>query len=158
MNGNDPLAQLHPLRAPEAIYWWPPAPGWWLLASLLLLALVLAIWFTMRSYQQRTYLRKASAELASARLQWQTDGDTLSYLQQVNRTLKAVAGRSFPAIDSAALSGSSWREFLNTAVPTPLFGTMLDWAPYAPVPPDDDVADQLGRCAEQWVRQHRRTL
>ena len=30
----NPLDQLQPLIAPPAIHWWPPAPGWWLLALL----------------------------------------------------------------------------------------------------------------------------
>jgi len=29
----DPLAPLRPLHLPDQIGWWPPAPGWWLLAG-----------------------------------------------------------------------------------------------------------------------------
>ena len=29
----DPLAGLRPLHRPLPVSWWPPAPGWWLLAG-----------------------------------------------------------------------------------------------------------------------------
>ncbi len=33
--------QLQPIVLPEPVKWWPPAPGWWLLAATLLIAIVL---------------------------------------------------------------------------------------------------------------------
>ncbi|MCO2006091.1 DUF4381 domain-containing protein, partial [Pseudomonas aeruginosa] len=29
----NPLDRLEPLIAPLPVGWWPPAPGWWLLAA-----------------------------------------------------------------------------------------------------------------------------
>ena len=59
MNPQDPLAALHPLREPLPIGWWPPAPGWWLLAGLALAALLLLAWHALRRYRANAYRRQA---------------------------------------------------------------------------------------------------
>ncbi len=41
-SANDPLAQLRDIHLPDPISWWPPAPGWWVLA-----VVVLALLFFM---------------------------------------------------------------------------------------------------------------
>ena len=41
---SDPLAELRGYHPPDPVSWWPPAPGWWLLA---LLILGLLTWVTV---------------------------------------------------------------------------------------------------------------
>jgi len=43
----DPLAGLHDIHMPEAIGWWPPAPGWWLLLGLVFISIA-ALFFYRR--------------------------------------------------------------------------------------------------------------
>src|SRR3990167_10562255 len=51
-----PLDQLEPLIAPAPIDWWPPAPGWWLLAVLV----PLLLWGLTRLLQRLKRGRTAS--------------------------------------------------------------------------------------------------
>ena len=52
----NPLDQLEPLIAPAPIGWWPPAPGWWLLAVLV----PLLLWGLTRLLQRLKRRRTAS--------------------------------------------------------------------------------------------------
>ena len=53
MNGQDPLAQLRDIHLPDTGGFWPPAPGWWLLALLSLTALALAVLWWRRHLRRR---------------------------------------------------------------------------------------------------------
>ena len=61
----DPLAQLRDIHLPEPIGWWPPAPGWWLLALVFLSALIyVALWWRQR--RARLYFRRQAQHLLEA--------------------------------------------------------------------------------------------
>jgi len=107
----DPLAQLEDIHLPEAVSNWP-APGWWLLAVLVLASVAgAAIW--LWRYRQRNYYRR----LASKQLQqlWNsslTSGDFSNYCEQANALVKRTALTAFPRQQVAALYGESWVDFL----------------------------------------------
>ena len=56
----DPLSALRDIHLPEAVAFWPPAPGWWVVAGALLLALCLgwAWWRRRRRSVRRLALRE----------------------------------------------------------------------------------------------------
>ncbi|RFQ16473.1 DUF4381 family protein, partial [Pseudomonas sp. ATCC 13867] len=47
-----PLDQLEPLIPPAPVAWWPPAPGWWVVAALIPIALW-GLWLTRQHWQPR---------------------------------------------------------------------------------------------------------
>ena len=96
MNPQDPLAALHPLRTPEPVPWWPPAPGWWLLAGLLLAALAWAAWCGWRRYRSNRYRRTARQAVQVILARHAEHGDSARTLGELNTVLKAVALRSCP--------------------------------------------------------------
>lgn len=107
----DPLAQLADIHLPEAVSSLP-APGWWLLALLVLVSVVGAVICLWR-YRQRNYYRR----LASKQLQqlWNnslTSGDFANYCEQANTLVKRTALTAFPRQQVAALYGDSWVDFL----------------------------------------------
>jgi len=59
MNPQDPLAELRDLAQVEAIPFWPPAPGWWILASLIILAVVFGLRIWRKRYLRAAYRREA---------------------------------------------------------------------------------------------------
>jgi hypothetical protein len=154
MQQADPLAQLHPLREPAAVSAWPPAPGWWILAALLLAAIAVALFIVWRHYRRQAYRRQGLRQLDTLRAELESGGDSAAYAQSVNALLKAVALRAFPRRQVAATSGEQWLAFLRETAGE-------DWQPPqaladAPYRPDPAVpVDELHRAAASWIRQHR---
>ena len=154
MNPTDPLAQLHPLREPAAIGWWPLAPGWWILLALLLAAITLLVWLALRQYRRNAYRRQGQVVLAQIHSQWLADEDALGCLTQANALLKAVALRAYPRRDIAGISGQCWQSFLNQS------GGNFQLAPlqaqYRHTEEAVDVEQHLQNCA-RWIKHHRVT-
>jgi len=66
---NSLLADLKPLIAPPPVPWWPPAPGWWILATVLIISLCAAIIWGYRRWQHHVgtrYQREAIKLLVEA--------------------------------------------------------------------------------------------
>ena len=146
MNPQDPLAQLHPLREPELIGWWPLAPGWWMLIALLLLMIAAAAYWLWRRYQQRAYRRQAERQLAALLSAYQGDADSKAFVARVNSLLKAAA------------SGEQWLALLNDTLAhsgtDQTFTAEFAEAGYRPGPPATDP-ELLHQLALAWIRHHK---
>jgi len=154
VNPQDPLANLHPLREPTLIGWWPPAPGWWLLGGIAVLCLLAMLWFCMRRYRANAYRRQALAQLQRMRDAYERDQDASQYSAGLNALLKSVALRAYPQRAIAASSGKQWLQFLNSQVSkTELFGPDFVTAAYRRDCPDMDM-EQLHLAVRTWIRRH----
>lgn len=111
----DPLANLKDIHLPEVGSWWPPAPGWWVLAGLLLLAPLL--WRALATWRKRThaprYHSAAQLELEQHYQHLRQHHDTPAFVQAVSALLKRVAMQCYPAQQVASLSGAQWADFLG---------------------------------------------
>ncbi len=159
MNGTDPLAELRDYHLPEPVSWWPPAPGWWILALLLTaLTLALALWLARR-HRRRAALRLARAELQGLADAWQGDGDALAYVRGLSRLLRRFALVRFERRRVAGLAGEDWLAFLDAHGGEGRFqsdtGRLLIEAAYRPLNglPVAElaslVADWIERCREE---------
>ncbi len=101
---------LRDIHLPSAA-WWPPAPGWWLLAVLALLLVASGAWLAKRR-AQRGPLRAAMREVALLERDYSRNGDTTALAAGASRLLRRVAVRVEP--ECAAASGDAWRAFLKT--------------------------------------------
>ena len=68
MNGQaapqqDPLSQLRDIHTPDPISWWPLAPGWWILAGLVIIGLVFLIRWLIKRKNHQTAVTLAKSEL-----------------------------------------------------------------------------------------------
>ncbi len=157
MNGTEPLADLRAYHLPDAVSWWPPAPGWWILA-LLLIGLVgaLAAWL-LRRHRRQAAARAARAELLAFRGAWDGDGDTLVYVRGLSRLLRRFALVRFGPRRVAGLVGEDWLAFLDANGGAGRFqsatGRLLLDAVYRPVT-DLPVTELAGLVAD-WIECNR---
>lgn len=118
MDSEDLLSQLADIHLPEPVSFWPPAPGWWVLAVLLLIALVVAGRWWQRRHAQRQIYQHASAELERCMQAYRQQQETpeqakLDYLNSVNSVLRRVALVHFPGSNAASLGGPEWVDFIR---------------------------------------------
>jgi hypothetical protein len=149
------LAQLRDIRsAPEAPFW-PPAPGWWLLA---VLAVLLLTWLGRRllaARQLRLRRLRLLAALEAETAQFPADTQPQAFLGAINCLLKVVAIRAFPGQQCAGLQGEAWARFLaEHAPPAADAGALavLATGPYQPQPGFE--AEAVKSAARHWLAAH----
>lgn len=136
MNGADPLSQLKDIHLPPAISAWPPAPGWWLLAALVLAAAAFAGRLFLRRWRYRRAARQAAAELRALAARYRAEGDAMALARALSPLLRQAALAYFPRTEVAGLTGENWLAFLDRSGGGGRFaagpGRALVDAPYRP--------------------------
>jgi hypothetical protein len=153
MNPVDPLAQLHPLREPAAVPWWPPAPGWWLLSLTLLLALAVLLAWLWRHRRRNRYRVLGLRRLEELRTRFDQEGDAVQCRADINALLKSVALHAYPRGDVAPLHGARWENFLERTSGT---GMSFDGSTSVHYRRDGEASgvDHLYRAAATWIQHH----
>lgn len=159
MAAPDPLADLRGYHLPDPVSWWPPAPGWWLLALLGLSLLVLLAGWLVRRHRRGAAARAAQAELTALRAALAQDGDAAACARGLSRLLRRFALVRFPRRAVAGLSGEEWLAFLDAQGGGGRFqtgpGRLLLDAPYRP--PQDLPVAELASLVEDWIRRNRQS-
>lgn len=146
-----PLRDIH---LPADVSWWPPAPGWWLLATLIVAALVVAAWRYARGYRRRAALRT----LERIYLDLQAGEPVARCLPVVSSVVRrfAMAIAASPR-GIAGLVGERWLTWLDSQWEQSSFtngpGRALARAPYAPPSAfSNEDALALTQVCIDWVR------
>ncbi len=150
MNGSGDLAGLlRDIHLPQAPAWWPPRPGWWLVALVLLAAV---LWWLRRL---PAWKREALARLKAAEAAYARHGDAARLLADVSMLLRACTLRLRDRAEVAGLTGQAWieclRELGRGACPAP--EEALVHGAYRKCVELDAAA--FARSAAAWIRRAR---
>ncbi|MEM1142121.1 MAG: DUF4381 domain-containing protein [Pseudomonadota bacterium] len=153
MNGGSILSMLEPLRDPAPVSWWPPAPGWWLLAALACAILVYVARIAFRRWRRGAALRQARhalGELKGSNLEPISLVNALGVLQR--RLCIATCGRKA----CAGLTGEAWIAFLNSraAGQDDCFSADLADLAFRPDPAADQ-SEALLDATERWLGKYK---
>lgn len=126
-----PLRDLH---LPDAVGWWPPAPGWWLLFALALAGLLYLMYRQVLKWRRNAARRIALAELGRLRHEYEQGTDALTLARALSELLRRSMLAYAPRSEVAGLTGNSWLEWLDQGLDDRPFsegaGKSLESLPY----------------------------
>jgi len=146
-----PLRDIH---LPDAVAWWPPAFGWWILAAVVVLigvALGVRAWLQRRHRAARRALRDIVRALEGGAEPAACVSDASIVLRRFAMTINRKSG------DVAGLAGEAWLEYLAGKTRDPAFAAgdarlLLD-APYrAAGNVTTEQAQTVCRVCVDWVK------
>jgi hypothetical protein len=149
-----PLRDIH---LPTPVSWWPPAPGWWLVAVLLALGCGGLAW-GWRQWRRGAVRRRSRQVLRALFREYHQRGEAGRLLQGLSLLLRRIALSHYPREQVAGLVGMAWLEFLDRPLANTRHargfsagaGQALAAGPYATVLPGG--LDGLEDLCLIWVR------
>ena len=155
---NEPVAQslqLRDIHLPPPPDFWPPAPGWWLLAAILFGLLAWAVvvaWKRARLWKTQRRLLALLDELE------RTGMHEPRKLAQLSILLRRIALMHFPRQEVAGLTGESWLHFLDSSGGNGRFargpGRVLAEGPYMPELPGEYDPGDVTALVRDWIRKN----
>jgi hypothetical protein len=150
MPDSSPTLSLKDIHLPDPIGWWPPAPGWWLLALLVpLLFALTASWRRRRRFDPKRLAMQQLLDLQ--KLPNMTPSDKVKAMSVL---LRRVSITLYGRPEAARLAGEDWLEFLDEGLQDRPFsrgvGRVLLDAPYRP-DYSGDLAPLFALC-QRWLK------
>ena len=131
---NPALQQLKDIHLPQAISWWPTAPGWIILYVLALGALVYFIYGIFQKRKQRYRVKYALQRLHQLQALMRDNPQRINIAAELSTLIRRTALSYFHRDAIAGLTGQQWLQFLNESGKTTDFtteaGQILIDAPY----------------------------
>lgn len=157
MNMNSSLARLRDIHLPDPISWWPLAPGWYVLATIIALLLVLGGWKFYQWWRWQQPKRIALKMLTQYEKMAEAQNNTAFICARISELLRRVALVYYPREQVAGLSGEDWLEFLNQTSKTTSFSPVRELlleAPFGNQQPQ--TLTPLFNRAKEWIKQRRK--
>jgi len=158
--GNYLIHGIDEIILPDAVSWWPSAPGWQVLGVVAVLSLIYLLYCRVKRWWRDRYRREALRQLAQVQ---QQAGERLQdVVARLPYLIKVTALQAYPREDVASLSGSDWLNFLDAHYSGPSFsdGTgkkllAVAYLPHEQWQLNDEESNTLIRMSRRWIEKHR---
>jgi len=145
-----PLRDIH---LPDPVSWWPPAPGWWLLALAASILTVLIFVRLRKPKRGRSTKANSRFRLEVLTKEYDEHQDQQRFLRELSSLLRRVSLSFYGRSEVASLTGEAWLRLLDRTLGTDAFrqgpGRILAIGPYQPSV-TVDVPGLVGLCRE-WI-------
>lgn len=153
---------LRDIHLPDSVSWWPPAPGWWIVAMFLLILIFVFI-LSKKFYQNKELHRTVVLEIETIKTRYKNDPDQYELIQSLSVLLRRSCISFYPRHKTAGLTGDDWLQYLDNTFPGRAsainnqfykgVGRTLASSPYiSRSTPIDINADALITLCEKWLR------
>ena len=105
-----PLRDLH---LPEAIGWWPLAPGWWGVIALAVLMLIVLFRYVMKRRARSAARRHALKQLERYCRDYTRHRNAVQMSTELSELLRRTMLAYAPRADVAGLTGEAWLQWLD---------------------------------------------
>jgi hypothetical protein len=150
------LEQLRDIRMPEPASWWPPAPGWWIVAALVLAGAFLVVRALRRRSLEKYYRKEAQRLLDDLYASWQGDEDDRAFASGAHQLVRRIVIHHIGREGVARLTGQAFIDRANSlsaamlSERTSSLLTEHGYRPDAAANADFDIA-QARREIEAWL-------
>lgn len=146
------LAQLRDIHLPPPITWWPLAPGWYILATLI----VLLSFMTIITFYRHHINNRAKRLALSTLSRYKHEHDPLINAK-ISELLKRVALAYYPREQVANLHGDAWIAFLNNTGKGVDFNLVREELLFSPYQATANAnSDLLFEIAFRWIKKRGR--
>lgn len=150
----DPLAALRDIHLPDAVPFWPPAPGWWALAGTVVVLIALGALYEW--YRRGTLRYRVAKEFAAVAADEARFGPGQAVAAEAAVLIRRVLIARGRASETVTLTGAGWESFLTAgkgAMP-PAVAALVARAPYAPPGALDGGPQraEVVRAVTRWLR------
>ena len=115
-----PLRDLH---LPEAIGWWPLAPGWWFVIAVALVTLGYLVHVYLNHRSRSAARRYALRQLNTLTAEFEQHGNAVAFSSSLSELLRRTMLAYAPRLDVAGLTGEAWLQWLDEGLAQPVFSS-----------------------------------
>lgn len=143
---------LRDIHLPDAITWWPPAIGWWILLILIIAAFI----FIPKLYRRMTYAplnKVANITFQNIVAEYKENNNDSTFVIETSQFLRQIAMTYYDRKEVAQLTGDKWIQALNNLIEQDYFSDdIIQTLVNAPYQKNINIdTEQLINAVQSWL-------